>query len=406
MSSQLSTTVFHVSDDGTVIAKLPNGNKYEVMSPASGLRVGDIITVDAESMVYTGMVSDSGYEAGNLIGIIKEIDDDAIIASIDGSVRKVTNPLDKEIQEGYTVELTDAYSITSVAAQHTIKDNPLERDNSSSISDFRQSLDDDSDLTLDDFGGLTENHRQLLQRTELLLTKRDELAEVGVDIQMGALFYGPPGTGKTHFARILASLHDATFYRIRGPEIISAWVGDTEKLIRDLFEDASENEPSIIFFDEIDSIATDRSSESSRNFSQRLVAQLLSVIDGFDEEEHSVLLIAATNRIDEIDEALLRSGRFSWQVKFPVPDKGSRKAILEALIRNPDGQFSIADNVSDDDMQYIIDNTDGWTGAGLRELLNEAGVVCVEDGRTEIEYIDLRKGHERAARQEKQRGRE
>lgn len=407
MGHPLSTIVWHVEDSGTVITKFPNGNTFEVHNPATDLEIGDIITVDSETLEYRGFVSDTGYDVGNLIGIIKEKNDETILATINGTMRKVRNPHNVDIEEGFTVEVDEAFTIQSVVAEYTISQDLFERNTSELIANFRQSFDSDEEsegdeedrLSFNDFGGMTKQHQHLVRRTKLLLTKRSDLVKVGADIQMGALFYGSPGTGKTHFARILSSQIDATFYRVRGPEIVSKMVGDTEKLVRDIFEDAKEHEPSVIFFDEIDSIAADRSKEGQHEFSQRLVAQLLSVIDGFDKEEHRVFIIAATNQINEIDKALLRPGRFSWQVEFPEPTDDVLVDIFNALKR----RYEISENVTDKNIKQLFEMADGWTGASIKDLLNEVAIVCVEDGRNEIEYIDLRKGYDRVAEQEERR---
>jgi transitional endoplasmic reticulum ATPase len=399
MGDSVWATVWDVTESGEVIALFQNGNKIEIENTPSRLTPGDHIWMDAENGEFIERVSHSGFDGGNVIGVIEETNNDRVLANVNGAIQKVRNPNDEPIDENYTVEIGEAYTIRSIVAEYPISEDPFERDNKARIENLRQDfedVDEEDKPTFDDFGGATAQHQHLINRTRLLLQERDALVDVGAEIQMGALFYGSPGTGKTHFARILASQLDAVFYRVRGPEIVSKMVGDTEKLVVDIFEDARDHAPAIIFFDEIDSIASDRSNEGSREFSQRLVAQLLSVIDGFDKEEHSVFLIAATNQRDEIDKALLRPGRFSWQVQFPDPDRESRKDIFDALR----SQYKISDAVSEEHVEEIIEMTQGWTGASLKALLNEAAVVCVEEGRDEIEYIDLRKGQERIDRQE------
>ncbi|EMA10270.1 adenosinetriphosphatase [Haloarcula marismortui ATCC 33800] len=210
---------------------------------------------------------------------------------------------------------------------------------------------------------------------------------------MGAIFYGEPGTGKTHFARILAAETDATFYRIRGPEIVTKWVGETEEIIRGLFEDAADNSPSIMFFDELDSLGSERGGGANQQFGNRVVAQLLSLMDGFDQSDEGILVIASTNRLDDIDDALLRSGRFDWKIKFPLPDYEGRVEIFDSLINN----YEVSQDV---DSQQIARITEGWSGAEIDGLLDEAGLIAVDKNRrdsNEIRLVDILESYERIA---------
>ena len=240
------------------------------------------------------------------------------------------------------------------------------------------------DNSFDDIGGLEIIKERVKEVVELPLSKGDEFSEIGADPPTGVLFHGPPGTGKTLFARAVAdSLEDGTFYNINGPEVLSKWYGESEREIRRIFEDASQrNGPSIIFIDEIESIASSR--EGSREVNRRIVTQLLTVMDGFDEFE-DVIVIAATNRPGDIDQALRRPGRFDREVEFPskLPIE-DRVDILKTVSKQE--EMNIADSV---DFTGIAEETEGWTGAELKRLLNDAAVSGVKDNRTTIIPEDL-----------------
>ena len=187
-------------------------------------------------------------------------------------------------------------------------------------------------LGFDDFGGLTESHSQRAHELiEVPLQNREALSEIGARPIKGVLFTGKPGTGKTMLAQIIAHRSEAKFYRISGPEIFSKWVGQSEELLRKLFDKAAGSDKAIIFFDEIDSVAAQRV-DASHESSTRVVAQLLTLMDGFSSKAN-VVVIAATNRPQDLDVALLRPGRFDWEIHFPYPDQSDRVDILTSRLR-------------------------------------------------------------------------
>lgn len=203
------------------------------------------------------------------------------------------------------------------------------------------------------------------------------------------MFTGPPGTGKTHLARIIAHEAKAHFTLISGPEIVSKWVGDSEDILRRLFDAARSSTlgKAIIFFDEIDSIAERRTSESHES-SKRVVAQLLTLMDGLDDHSKGVMVIAATNRVETLDPALLRPGRFDWEIQFGMPTRDDRLKVLEVGSR----RLSVAKDLP---LAEIAALTEGWSAADVSSLWTEAAHVAAGERRGQIAGEDLARAFER-----------
>lgn len=225
--------------------------------------------------------------------------------------------------------------------------------------------------TYDDIGGLDAELDQVREAVELPIAEPDLFAELGIRPPTGVLLYGPPGTGKTLIAEAVATAVDATFIHVSGPEITSKYKGESEEHLRELFARAREAAPSIIFFDEIDAIAAAR--EGGSDMETRIVAQLLSLLDGIEAPE-DVIVVAATNRIDTIDPALRRPGRFDREIEIGVPDAAGRREILE-IHADP---VPLADDVDLDDLAA---RTHGFVGADLRALVTEAAMLALRRTR-------------------------
>jgi len=389
-------TVYEVKNSEAVI-QLGNGTRMTMDLPVSDdLSIGDVVEIDEQDGTFLGRVAENGLERGNSVAVVEKVLDEDVLVNKNGVITKVANPENRDVRKGNTVELTGADTIRGVLSEEPVSSlsTPPEGTDVEKIVGSLRKQSDDLDVGFDDFGGMSDQIRQVQERVELYLQEREKLEEIGTETNMGAIFYGPAGTGKTHFARILANESDATFYRIRGPEIVTKWVGDTEEIIRALFRDAAkdENEPSIVYFDEIDSLGSERGDDANQQFGNRVVAQLLSEMDGFEQEDESIMVIASTNRIEDIDDALLRSGRFDWKIPFPEPTPEERVDIFDTLRE----QYEISEEVSS---EQIAGMTDGWTGAELKSLLNEAGALCVADGRSEIKLVDLIKSYQRREQQ-------
>ena len=225
-----------------------------------------------------------------------------------------------------------------------------------------------ADVTYDDIGGLGATVDQVREMVELPLRYPELFQRLGVDPPKGVLLYGPPGTGKTRLAKAVANESHASFFSIAGPEIMGSAYGESEKRLREIFEQAAKAAPSIIFIDEIDSIAPKRG-QATGEAEKRLVAQLLTLMDGLEPRQNTVI-IAATNRPEAIDEALRRPGRFDREIVIGVPDEGGRREILGIHTRG----MPLAEDV---DLDELSRTTYGFVGADIAALAREAAIEAV-----------------------------
>jgi len=231
-------------------------------------------------------------------------------------------------------------------------------------------------VTYEDIGGLDEELDQVREMIELPMRHPELFKQLGIEPPKGVLLHGPPGTGKTLMAKAVANEIDAHFQTISGPEIMSKYYGESEEQLREVFEDAEENAPAIVFIDELDSIASSRG-EASGDVERRVVAQLLSLMDGL-EERGQVTVIAATNRVDAIDPALRRGGRFDREIEIGVPDKDGRMEIMQVHTRG----MPMSDSV---DLDQYAENTHGFVGADLESLAREAAMNALRRIRPELD---------------------
>ncbi len=222
----------------------------------------------------------------------------------------------------------------------------------------------DERISYEDIGGLDEELDMVREMIELPLSEPELFRQVGIDPPKGVLLYGPPGTGKTLIARAVANEVDASFHHVSGPEIMSKYKGESEEQLREVFERARESAPSIVFFDEIDSVAGKR--EDGGDVESRVVAQLLSLMDGLDARG-DVVVIGATNRVDALDPALRRGGRFDREIEIGVPAVEGRREIFEVHTRG----MPLAEDVS---LDRLAERTYGFVGADVHALATEAGM--------------------------------
>ena len=264
-----------------------------------------------------------------------------------------------------TVVVTDQTEIE-------ISEQPAEQITDGAAQDERET----PNVTYEDIGGLDNELEQVREMIELPMRHPELFQQLGIEPPKGVLLHGPPGTGKTLMAKAVANEIDAYFTTISGPEIMSKFYGESEEQLRDIFDEAEENAPAIVFIDELDSIAPKRG-ETSGDVERRVVAQLLSLMDGL-EARGDVIVIGATNRVDAIDPALRRGGRFDREIEIGVPDRDGRKEILQVHTRG-------MPLVEDIDLEHYAENTHGFVGADLEQLGKEAAMNALRRIRPEID---------------------
>lgn len=236
-------------------------------------------------------------------------------------------------------------------------------------SALREVLVEKPDVHWADIGGLEDVKRELQEAVEWPLKYADVFDYMDTALPKGVLLYGPPGTGKTMMAKAVATESEANFINVKGPEFLSKWVGESEKAVRETFRKARQAAPCVIFMDEIDSIAPTRGGEGDSHVTERVISQLLTEIDGM-QSLNNVIVIAATNRPDILDPALLRPGRFDRIVKVGMPDLDARRQILHIHT----DKKPLADDV---DIDKLAEKTEGFTGADLAALTNEAVMLAI-----------------------------
>ncbi|MGC8672951.1 MAG: CDC48 family AAA ATPase [Thermoplasmata archaeon] len=239
----------------------------------------------------------------------------------------------------------------------------------------------------EDVGGLEDVKQELREAVELPIKSPDKFKKMGIRPPKGILLYGPPGTGKTLLAKAVATESEMNFISIKGPEVLSKWVGESEKAIREIFKKAKQSAPAIVFLDEIDSIAPRRGYYSDSGVTERIVNQLLTSMDGIENME-GIVIIGSTNRPDIIDPALLRPGRFDRLVYIPPPDKETRFKILQVHTR----KMPIADDV---DLKKIADRLENYVGADIENICREAGMFAIRDNRDKVTMKDFEKAIEK-----------
>jgi transitional endoplasmic reticulum ATPase len=239
-------------------------------------------------------------------------------------------------------------------------------------SAMREVLVQRPNVSWEDIGGLQGIKEELEEAIEWPLKHADLFEEADVDPPKGILLYGPPGTGKTMIAKAVAATSEANFINIKGPELLSKWVGESEKGVREVFRKARQAAPCVIFFDEIDAVAPKRGgSEGDSHVTERLISQLLTELDGL-EDLKGVVVIAATNRPDIIDEALLRPGRFDRILEVPPPDKDARKQIFQIHTKKKPLDPAV-------NLDKLVEMTDGMTGAEIAAIVNAAAMTAIKE---------------------------
>ncbi|PSQ24248.1 peptidase [Halobacteriales archaeon QS_8_65_32] len=310
------------------------------------------------------------------VATVEEVTDDGVVVKQHGTNQEILTEIAPQRREnleaGDRVAVNDSFSIqTDLSAETDARAQAMQIEHSPEVA-------------YEDIGGLDDQIREVREAVELPLLDSDKFDEVGIDPPTGVLLHGPPGTGKTMLARAVAKQTDATFIKMAGSELVRKFIGEGARLVRDLFELAAENEPAIIFIDEIDAVAATRTESKTSGDAevQRTMMQLLNEMDGFDDRG-DICIIAATNRFDMLDRAILRPGRFDRLIDVPKPDEVGRELIFEIHSRD----MSLAADV---DFEALATETGDLSGAEIESLTTEAGMFAIRDERTEVRMDDFR----------------
>ncbi len=389
--------VIGVSDDGDrVFFDFRNGKSGWFDHDRNDFGTGDVVLISGEGpSQHIERVDASVWPEDLWVGVVKIKLDDVTAIEASGRIRRVATRADVAYEVGNTVEAGDVQGVVRVLSEDPIKYIDLPAINEEDVKRFRTEGNSDSQLTFDDFGGFSSVVNRARELIERPLEQHEELAKIGARSIKGVLFTGPPGTGKTMLARIIASQADATFFEISGPEIFSKWYGQSEELLRRIFDTAAKEERAIIFFDEIDSVAAQRD-DDAHEASRRVVAQLLTLMDGFDSTSN-VVVIATTNRPQDLDVALRRPGRLDWEIEFPLPSEEDRLDILIKTAR----KLQTLDPLPH---KLVASRTNGWSSAELAAIWTEASLLAVADDRSAIFVEDYIGGFERVERQRERIG--
>ena len=379
-----------VSEDGCrIFFELRNGSSGWFEQQEEVYDVGDVLLlVDDNGRQRVEILPITAWPDQLWVGVVRIKSEDCTVITVGSQHRRVPTT-DVKYEVGNTVEAGDIQGVVRVLSKTPISLIDLPSLDESVTDEFLWKPPDGTELGFDDFGGLKEVVDRARKLIEGPLQNREALSEIGARSIKGVLFTGKPGTGKTLLAQIIAHQSGAEFYRISGPEIFSKWVGQSEELLRKLFAKAADSDKAIIFFDEIDSVAAQRD-DASQESSTRVVAQLLTLMDGFSSKSN-VVVIAATNRPQDLDVALRRPGRFDWEIHFPYPNQADREDILIKTAHRLQTQDPLPH-------RDIAAKSEGWSAAELAAILTEAALLAVEDGRREIQEEDYIGGYQRRSR--------
>ena len=299
---------------------------------------------------------------------------------------EVSPQLYDQIENGDRVAINESFGIQLVLDDET--------DSRAQAMEVTES----PDVSYEDIGGIDEQIREVREAVEDPLENPEQFEQVGIEPPAGVLLHGPPGTGKTMLAKAVANESNATFIKMTGSELVQKFIGEGARLVRDLFALAAEEEPAVVFIDEIDAIASRRTDSKTSGDAevQRTMMQLLSEMDGFDDRGE-IRIMAATNRYDMLDEAILRPGRFDRLIEVPKPGPEGRRKILEIHTRD----INVDDEI---DFEELAEDLDDYSGADIESLVTEAGMFAIRTDRTTVTREDIEHAREKLDRGETDNG--
>jgi proteasome regulatory subunit len=322
------------------------------------------------------------------IATVMETEDDMALIRQHGNNQEVVTQIPAEfrdeIEPGVRVSINAAFSIVSIMRKAT--------DMRAQIMEVINSPDVDYDM----IGGLDDVLNEVIESVEMPLTEPELFDKIGIEPPSGVLMYGDPGTGKTLIAKAVASRAHASFIRMSGSDLVQKFIGEGARLVKDVFQMARDKSPCILFIDEIDAVGGMRTHDGTTGSAEvnRTMLQLLSEMDGF-EPRGQVKIIAATNRIDLLDPALLRPGRFDRVIEIPIPDEKAREDILKIHTRH----MNLADDV---DMTKLARMANGLSGADLKIIVKEAGMFVLRRRGEQITMKDMTEAFNKVTTEEEQ----
>ncbi len=320
------------------------------------------------------------------VATVQELTDEGVIIKQHGNnqeaLTEVTDEMREDLEPDSRVAVNNSLSIVKAL------------DDETDVRARVMQVDRSPEVTYQDIGGIDEQIDEVRETVEMPLRNPGMFEEVGIEPPAGVLLHGPPGTGKTMLAKAVANQTDATFIKMAGSELVHKFIGEGAKLVRDLFELARQNEPAVIFIDEIDAIAAKRTDSKTSGDAevQRTMMQLLAEMDGF-EERGEIRIIAATNRFDMLDRAILRPGRFDRLIEVPEPNEEGRREIFQIHTRN----MNIADDVEFENLARQVTMA---SGADIKAICTEAGMFAIRDDRTEVTMADFENAYEKIEKEE------
>ena len=361
--------------------------RLEVLEQQNEEMRDKLLDANAENNKYQQKLERLSHENKKLkqsplfVATVQEINDDGVVIKQHGNnqeaLTEVTDEMREDLEPGARVAVNNSLSIVK------------RLDDEADVRARVMQVEESPDVGYEDIGGLTEELNEVRETVELPLKSPELFDTVGIEPPSGVLLHGPPGTGKTLMAKAVANQTDATFIKMAGSELVHKFIGEGAKLVRDLFQVARDHEPAVVFIDEIDAIASKRTDSKTSGDAevQRTMMQLLSEMDGF-EDRGEIRIIAATNRFDMLDRAILRPGRFDRLIEVPLPDEEGREKIFRIHTRKM--------NVSEDvDFESLARATEEMSGADIRAICTEAGMFAIREERTEVTMTDFQEATEK-----------
>ncbi|PSQ09065.1 peptidase [Halobacteriales archaeon QS_5_70_15] len=361
--------------------------RLEILEAQNEEMRDELLDANAENNKYQQKLERLTHENKKLkqsplfVATVQEITDEGVVIKQHGNNQEALTEVTDEMRE----ELTPDSRVAVNNSLSIVK----RLDDETDVRARVMQVEREPEVTYSDIGGIDEQMEEVRETVEMPLEHPEMFDQVGIDPPSGVLLHGPPGTGKTMLAKAVANQTDATFIKMAGSELVHKFIGEGAKLVRDLFELARQHEPAVIFIDEIDAIASKRTESKTSGDAevQRTMMQLLAEMDGF-EDRGQISIIAATNRFDMLDRAILRPGRFDRLIEVPKPDGEGREIIFKIHTRDM--------NVSEDvDFAALAEEVADASGADIKAVCTEAGMFAIRDDRTEVRMEDFRDAWEK-----------